>query len=83
MHFIEVKAVSRSIGEDISREIDYRPEEMVTNHKIKKVARTASLYMESKRDVREYQIDVVGVIMDNEKRIARCRLFEQVLDDNI
>jgi uncharacterized protein (TIGR00252 family) len=80
VHFVEVKTVERSISSQISREIDYRPEEMVTPGKLQKVVRTAMLYMESRRDEREYQIDVVGVIMDADKRVARCRLFEQVLE---
>ena len=83
VHFIEVKAVSRSIVDDGSREMDYRPEEMVTISKLRKVARTAALYMESKRDTREYQIDVVGVLLDTEKKKAKCRFFEQVLEDNL
>ncbi|MCR4281199.1 MAG: YraN family protein [Candidatus Kaiserbacteria bacterium] len=83
VRFVEVKAVSRESLPDISREMDYRPEEMVTSSKLKKVARTAVLYMENKRDKREYQIDVVGVIMDQATRKARCRLIEQALEDNI
>ena len=86
VHFIEVKAVSRSLGgsrENISREIDYRPEEMATASKLHKVSRTASIYMESKKDCREFQIDVLGVLMDHEKKIARCRFFEQALASNL
>jgi putative endonuclease len=83
VRFVEVKAVSRESLPDISREMDYRPEEMVTKSKLKKVARTAALYMENKRDKREYQIDVVGVIVDLSARKARCRLIEQALEDNL
>lgn len=82
MHFVEVKAVSRSLDPDGSREIDYRPEEMATRAKLHKVVRTATLYMEYKRDDREFQVDVLGVLMDKEKRIARCRFFEQALAGN-
>ena len=80
VRFIEVKAVSRERMPDISREMDYRPEELVHHTKLKKVARTAALYMEEKQDEREYQVDVVGVIMVESTRTARCRLFEQVLE---
>ncbi|MDO8481920.1 MAG: YraN family protein [bacterium] len=83
IRFVEVKAVSRESLPDISREMDYRPEEMVTVSKLKKVARTAELYMENKGDKREYQIDVVGVIMDLSAKKARCRLIEQALEDNL
>ena len=87
IHFVEVKAVSRSLQpndsrENISREMDYRPEEMATKAKLHKVVRTATLYMEYKKDDREFQVDVLGVLMDKEKRIARCRFFEQALASN-
>ena len=83
VRFIEVKAVSRENDTDFSREIDYRPEELVHRTKLRKVARTAALYMEEKRDVREFQIDVVGVIMNERTRTARCRLFEQALEEDL
>ena len=79
VRFIEVKTVSREPSADISREIDYRPEELVSPAKLKKVSRTAALYMEENQDEREYQIDVVGVILSDKTKTARCRLFEQVL----
>lgn len=72
VHFVEVKAVSRE-------SMDYRPEELVHSTKLAKVARTAQLYMETKRDTREFQIDAIAVIMDMRARTARCRLYEQVL----
>ena len=76
VRFIEVKTVSRE-----SR--DYRPEELVHRTKLRKVARTAALYMEEHHDEREFQIDAVGVILNERERIARCRLFEQALEDNL
>jgi len=80
VRFVEVKAVSRENLPSISREMsDYRPEEQVHPAKLRKVARTAELYMNSKNDDREFQIDVVGVFLDMKSRKARCRLFEQVL----
>lgn len=83
VRFVEVKAVSRESYTDISREMDYRPEEMVTESKLRKVARTAALYMETHKDDREYQIDVVGVVLSEESRTARCRLFEQVIEEDL
>ncbi len=80
VRFVEVKSVS---VEDFSRERNYEPEELVDTRKLRKVSRTAALYMENKRDKREFQIDVVGVLLNHEKKIARCRLFEQVLEDNL
>lgn len=77
IRFVEVKTVSRE-----SRMLD-RPEELVDRRKLTKVARAAALYMEMRRDKREFQLDVVGVIMDEASRTARCRLFEQALESNL
>lgn len=80
VRFVEVKSVT---VKDFSRERSYEPESLVDMRKLRKVARTASLYMESKRDGREYQIDVVGVLLDKERMIARCRLIEQALEEPV
>jgi putative endonuclease len=80
VRFVEVKAVSREKLPHGSREMDdYRPEEQVHPAKLKKIARTAELYMNAKNDDRDFQIDVVGVFLEMNTRKARCRLFEQVL----
>ena len=80
VRFVEVKTLSRENIPDISREMsDYRPEEQVHPAKLRKIARTAELYMNARKDDREYQIDVVGVYLNMKTRQARCRLFEQVL----
>ena len=79
VRFVEVKAVSGDL-EMFSRESNtYRPEEQIHPAKLKKIVRTAQLYMAYKEDDREYQIDAVGVILDPITRKARCRLFEQIL----
>ncbi len=80
VRFVEVKSVSREMGESVSSESnEHRPEEMVHAHKLQKLARTAEMYMNDKNDSRDFQIDVVGVFLDLARRKARCRLFEQVL----
>ena len=79
VRFVEVKTLSRESIPDVTREIsDYRPEEQVHPLKLRKIARTAEMYMNAKNDNREYQIDVVGVFLNVNTRKARCRLFEQV-----
>lgn len=80
IRFVEVKSVTRESFEDVSRESnDHRPEELVHQHKLAKIARTAEMYMNDKRDDRDFQVDVVGVFLNMRARKARCRLFEQVL----
>lgn len=80
VRFVEVKSVSCENLPDVTREMsNYRPEEQVHPFKLKKIARTAEIYMNSKHDEREFQIDVIGVFLNTKERKARCRLFEQVL----
>lgn len=79
VHFVEVKSFSGNL-DNISRENNsYRPEEQIHSAKLRKIVRTAVLYMESHKDEREYQIDAVGVILDPISRKARCTLYEQIL----
>ena len=80
VRIVEVKTVTRErLPSAKTEEGDYRPEEMVHDQKLRKLARVAEAYMNQRRDQREYQIDVVGVFLDETTRKARCRLFEQVL----
>ena len=59
VRFVEVKTLAREYLPDISRENNnYRPEEQVHPKKLRKISRTAELYMDSKGDRREFQIDV-------------------------
>ena len=80
VRFVEVKTVSVN---DFSREASYRPEELVDNRKLRKFARTAALYMERTKDKREFQLDVVGILLNRTTRTARCNLIEQALEDNL
>lgn len=76
VRFVEVKSCA---VKDLSRENQYTPEELVDSRKLTKLTRTANSFMERMGDKREFQIDVVGVLIDYKKRKALCRHFEQVL----
>ena len=76
VHFVEVKTLSR---ENTQGALNHQPEDLGDRRKLRKLSRTAELYMESKRDRREFQIDVVGVILSHQTKTARCRLLEQAL----
>ncbi len=80
IRFIEVKTVSRETLNDVTHEIGgYRPEEMVHEAKLRKIARTAEMYMNEKGLDADFQIDVVCVFLGMRERRARCVLYEQVL----
>ena len=79
VRFVEVKTLSKSI-QSFSRENNaYRPEEQIHPSKLRKIVRTAEIYMTSREDDREFQIDAVGIILDPITRRARCSLYEQIL----
>ena len=79
VRFVEVKSVSRENLPDVTRESsDYRPEEQVHPAKLRKVMRTAEMYMNEMGDQREYQIDVIGVFLHHASEKARCRIYEGV-----
>jgi putative endonuclease len=76
VRFVEVKTL-RDSG------VGHRPEDMIDTRKLAKLARTAALYMEEKKDGREFQLDAVSVVLDMEKRVAHCTLLEQILEDTL
>src|ERR1700691_2907309 len=57
IRFVEVKTLTRDFLPNVSREnSDYRPEEQVHPLKLRKIARTAEMYMNAKNDARDFQI---------------------------
>ena len=85
-HLVEVKTsnVTREMGESVADAFSRVTsggwaEGNATPQKLKKVERSARAYLASKRTAAEAQIDVLAVYMLKEKRIARCKLYEQVL----
>jgi putative endonuclease len=79
IRFIEVKSVRISVSADVTREKGgYRPEELVHPAKLRKIARVADVYMADQPEDLEYQIDVVAVFVDVNRRIGRCRFTENV-----
>ena len=81
IHFVEVKAVVRK--DHVSREtIDYyRPEDNVHPWKLKRLSRTIQTYLLSKKvpDDKEWQVDIMAVFLDMDKRQARVRMTENVI----
>ena len=85
-HFVEVKTsnVTREMGESVADAFSRVTsggwaEGNATSLKLRKVARSAQAYIAAKNIYSECQIDVLAVYMMGEKRIARCKLYEQVL----
>jgi len=70
MRFVEVKTVSS--GGNIS----YTPEENVHYNKLKRLTRTIETFCAERGFYGEWQIDVVGILLDADKKEARVRFTE-------
>jgi len=78
--FVEVKSVSRSLGEGISRET-YRPEENMHPAKIKRLHRAIQTYLLGKKipEDRPWRLDLACAYLDFTTRKARVELLENVV----
>lgn len=87
LRFVEVKAVSCEIHtNNVSRETlfnEFRPEENVHEHKLKRLSRVIQTYLIEKHVSPEtpYQIDVVAVWVDVKTKKARVEFLENVILD--
>ena len=94
VHFVEVKTVSRKSGGDGSgfeKEVNnYRPEDNLHYRKQQGLKRTIQTYLlENKRkvssfakasvDEAEWQFDLICVFLDQERRIAKVKLIENLI----
>lgn len=79
LHFVEVKAIKRSFDtkQSVSRDT-FMPEENVTREKLKKLERVVETWISEQKYAGEWQIDVMAVEIDMEKRMGKCRFIERV-----
>lgn len=82
IHFIEVKSVSKPF-EQVQHETPggYRPEDNMHPWKLQRLARTIQSYLLDKNvsDDTEWQFDVATVYVDQEKRLCRVNMLEDVI----
>ena len=81
IHFIEVKTVSREMVKGnrthVARDT-YMPEENVTREKLLKLERVINSWLIENEYAGEWQIDVVAIELDLERRTGKFRLHENV-----
>jgi putative endonuclease len=82
IHFIEVKSVSRPF-EHVPHETreGYRPEDNMHPWKLQRLARTIQSYLLDKNvsDDTEWQFDVATVYVDQEKRLCKVNMLDDVI----
>ena len=83
LHFIEVKTVSkRSFGDKFKEEINsYRPEDNMHPWKLQRLRRAVQTYLleKYKKDDPPWQFDLICVFLDQERRVAKVRLIENLI----
>jgi putative endonuclease len=81
LSFVEVKSVSREMGEGISRETSYRPEENMHPAKIKRLHRAIQTYLLERKvpESRPWQLDLACAFLDFSTHKARVELLENIV----
>ena len=79
LHFIEVKSVKRFIGQHASDD-QYEAEENVHYHKLRRLQIVIEMYLEDNHvpDDADWQLDVIVVELDDERKEGRVRILEDV-----
>ncbi len=94
IHFVEVKSVSRACPsnyndnlnrkinkEIVSSETGYRPEDNLHPWKLERLTKTIQIYLieNNVSDETNWQFDVITVYIDEEKRISKVFMLENVI----
>ncbi|MCX6706486.1 MAG: YraN family protein [Candidatus Woesebacteria bacterium] len=83
LYFIEVKSMSRTILDSVSRgtSADSRPEDNMHPWKLKRMARTIQTYLLSKKipDEKEWQVDLLVVSLDLKNKKARIKVVSDII----
>ena len=83
IHFVEVKSLLSKTGLHAKRSEGHFPEQRVDWKKQKKLRGLAEIWL-NKNNVPQnypYQIDVIGILVDETGRIARLHFFGNVVSD--
>lgn len=81
LHFVEVKAVTRSLGPQGDKDNDsYDALDNIHPWKLKRLSRAIQIYLSERNidDDQEWQVDVISIELDYDTRKARVRMFEDI-----
>lgn len=80
-HFVEVKSVSCENLDTVFSNVDaYRPEENVHKYKLARLYRTIESYLMEKGDtIREWQIDIAVVYIQQRNKKSKIKMIENVI----
>lgn len=77
IHFVEVKTI-------ISNNDDFFPEEKVNYKKQQKLRNLAQIWLQKNKFLknRPYQIDIIGILINQETKESKLHYFENVIADS-
>ena|SRR3989344_2042717 len=84
-HFVEVKSSRLRQGFGGQAKNDYNPAENMHEWKIKRLARAIQTYLMTSKgqkinqSVGGWQVDLLIVYLDLDKKFARCEVFEKIM----
>lgn len=80
IHFVEVKTMHNRVSDFEDNIEQFRPEENMHPKKLKRLARTAELYLQERgiSSQTPWQIDLLAVLIDTEKKKAKVCFLENV-----
>lgn len=78
LHFIEVKSVSRNL-EGTEKSEGYRAEDNMHPWKLKRLSRVIQTYLLDKMVDIDWQLDLITVKLDLDRRIARAEILENIV----
>ncbi|MFM2374882.1 MAG: hypothetical protein RLZZ234_877 [Candidatus Parcubacteria bacterium] len=82
VHFIEVKSAKyHYVNQNTVPRDTFMPEENVTREKLLRLMRTIETWIHEHKYAGDWQIDVMTVHIDMERRVGHCKLIEQVTLD--
>ena len=83
LYFVEVKSVSKSSLESVTREtLDYyKPEDNMHPWKMKRILRTIQTYFIDKKigDEKEWQFDLLVVFLDIKNKKAKIKVVKDII----
>lgn len=80
LHFVEVKSVSCATLPDVTYETnDYRPEDNIHPHKLKRLSRTTQSYLLENNIENDWQFDAYIVYIDKKDKKARVKVIKDII----
>lgn len=77
LHFVEVKTVSRRTFQ--VRDDEYRPEDNVHPHKLKRIGRTIQTYLIEQHVKVDWKFHVVTVLVNSEGKTAKISIMKDII----